>query len=524
MRRVLILLTVVVAQAIPAVAESREKDLDRWLDRDLIPYVQQQLQNHPRFRNETVMFVVLRDNVPASASNALALSIRDRLLDAAVATHGIAVGWQQGRSGNSPESQPQDCKHDDVHYYIGIELTQNLDSSYSVDVRALDLEDRNWVTGFGKHWQGRLSTTQRQAMRQARIDETFLGGRDVPFTLAQTDLLAAQLAHKLSCTMQKRVADEYVVATDVNEPTARALRGTVELISNNLANRQALTLSSDAGRTNAVLSGKAHQIDGVLFQYWLTVTPKGENDDVTALSASAYIVLPDAERNAGSVARLEPVPEPEPELAPEPELPIVSQASSRTVEAAMPLSIPNAGKDWLIAPLRISAPASQSDCSGVSPGIREATFLAGGRRCSLLETDANADSVVFFLEHQAGHGLVRLGSNECRTRTTARIARRGERLRFPITETTTAKYNWSETYEWLLEPDLDTYYAVVVTDAKIARRMANHMDELPLRCSDAIRPGLENDELRSWLSDFAMMTAKSSQHVDWRAIRVKDVL
>ena len=32
MRRILILLTVVVAQAIPAVAESREKDLDRWLD------------------------------------------------------------------------------------------------------------------------------------------------------------------------------------------------------------------------------------------------------------------------------------------------------------------------------------------------------------------------------------------------------------------------------------------------------------------------------------------------------------
>ena len=67
MRRLLILLTVVVAQAIPAVAESREKDLDRWLDNELIPYVQQQLQKHPRFRNETVMFVVLRDNAPPQA-------------------------------------------------------------------------------------------------------------------------------------------------------------------------------------------------------------------------------------------------------------------------------------------------------------------------------------------------------------------------------------------------------------------------------------------------------------------------
>ena len=88
-RRILILLTLVVAQSIPAVAESREKNLEQWLDRDLLPYVQKQLLEHPRFKNETVMFVVLRDNAPASATNALSLSIRDRLLAAAVATQGV---------------------------------------------------------------------------------------------------------------------------------------------------------------------------------------------------------------------------------------------------------------------------------------------------------------------------------------------------------------------------------------------------------------------------------------------------
>ena len=34
-RRILMLLTVLLAQAIPATAESREKDLDRWLDSEL---------------------------------------------------------------------------------------------------------------------------------------------------------------------------------------------------------------------------------------------------------------------------------------------------------------------------------------------------------------------------------------------------------------------------------------------------------------------------------------------------------
>ncbi len=504
-RRLLILLTVVVAQAIPAVAESREKDLDRWLDRDLIPYVQQQLQKHPRFRNETVMFVVLRDNAPASSSNALALSMRDRLLDAAVATPGVSIGWQQGRSGNSPQSQPQDCRHDDVHYYIGIELRQNLDSSYSVEVRALDLEDRNWVTGFGKDWRGRLSTTQRQAMRQPRTDATFLGGRDVPFTLAQTDLLAAQLAHKLSCTMLKRVSDEYVVAVDAAEPQAESLRGTVELISNNLASRQALTVSTDPARANAVLGGKAHQIDGVLFQYWLTVTPKSDADDVSAVSASAYIVLPEATQ-----------------LAEQPAVADVAPAAAPPERPAS-ISIPNAGNDALISPLRIVAPTSAIQCGSQRFSVRQASFMSAPS-CSLLQADARADSVVFFLAHQVNHGLVRLAGDACRDRTTARIARSGESLSFPITRTTTQKYNWSETYDWLLEPEMDTYYAIVVTDARVARRVANHIDALPIRCSAAAREGLEDESLRQWLGDFAMLTARSSQYIDWRGIRVRDVL
>lgn len=495
MKRMMILLTLFVAQSIPTVAESREKDLDRWVDRNLIPYVRQQLVVHPRFKNETVMFVVLDDNAPASTSNALALSIRDRLLAAAVDTPGVAIGWQQGRSGVALESSPQDCMYDDVHYYVGVELTQRLDGSYAVNVRALDLDDRNWVTGFGRRWEGRLSTSQRQAMRQERVDQTFLGARDVPFTLAQTDLLAAQLAHSLSCTLKKRVEAEYVVSVDLIEPPASGLEGTIELISNNLANRQALTLSPDEEAANALLGGKAHRIDGMLHQYWVTITPSGESDDIAALSASAYIVLP---MDGAGPAQIK-----EPDTGPRP-------TTVATGKPAPPVSIPNAGKDALISPLAIVNPPAMADC--------------GFRSCSLLETRARVDAIVFFLEHQANHGLVRLADAECRDRTSARIARSGESVRFPIARTSTQKRDWAETYEWQLAPDLDTYYAVVVTDAKVARRIANHMDKLPMRCSEALRPGLEDESLQQWLNDLAMLTAHAAQHIDWRAIEVRNVL
>ena len=122
-RQMLIVLTLILAGAFPGAAQSREKNLDQWLDRELIPYVKQQLTTHPRFKDETVMFVVLQDNAPASISNDLALSLRDRLLEAAIDSAGISVGWRQGHSENSLETRPDDCLRDKVHYYIGLDLS-----------------------------------------------------------------------------------------------------------------------------------------------------------------------------------------------------------------------------------------------------------------------------------------------------------------------------------------------------------------------------------------------------------------
>jgi len=485
-RRILIILTLILAQSIPTTAESREKDLDRWLDRELVPYVKQQLTVHPRFKNASIMFVVLEDNAPAPSSNKLALSLRDRLLEATINSAGISIGWQQGRSVASLESRPDDCLHDSIHYYVGLELSQNLDSRYSVTVRALDLEDRTWVTGFGKQWSGRLSTIQRQAMRQQSVDKTFLGARDVPFTLEQTDLLASHLAHRLSCTLKQQMEEEYVVSKGTSAPVGDGLDGTVELIGNNLANRQALRLTSDNDKTNAVLSGKAHRIDGVLHQYWLTVTPDSGNDDLAALSVSAYIVLPHAEP-----------------------APVVADRSPRTeIPTRHTITIPNAGKDSLIGPLRIAAPLSSAEC--VWP-------------CSMLQARANTDAIVFFLEHQAHHGLVRLAGEDCRKRTVARIARTGDTLNFPIAKTSTDRNNWSEAHEWTVESDTDTFFAVAATDADVARLIANHIDGLPIRCSTSMRPGLKGAELKTWLTEFASITARSREHIDWRAIQVRDI-
>ena len=141
----------------------------------------------------------------------------------------------------------------------------------------------------------------------------------------------------------------------------------------------------------------------------------------------------------------------------------------------------------------------------------------------MLQARANTDAIVFFLEHQANHGLVRLAGEDCRKRTVARIARTGDTLNFPIARTSTDRNNWTETYEWEVESEMDTFFAVAATDADVARKIANHIDALPIRCSTSLRPGLKGAALKTWLTEFASITAGSREHIDWRAIQVRDI-
>lgn len=504
MKRLLLVVLVLIAQAIPATAQSREKDLDRWLDREAIPHVRQQLLVHPRFKGETVMFVVMRDNRPAPQTNALAIALRDRLLDAAVNTPGVVVGWQQGRTP-ATGGGPVDCARGDVHYYIGIELGQELDSTYSVTVRALDLEDRSWVTGFGMRWQGALGTIQRQAMRQSRIDTTFRGSRDVPFTLAETDLLAAHLAQELSCAIQKSTGGEYVLAAETAENTAPYLETMPVLVGNNLAGRGAVDIAPTAAQGNALLRGMVHRVDGPLYQYWLTVMPDAAAPGLATLGASAYVLLP-----GQALARVD-----------EQGAPSTQGATTRPSPVMASVSVPNAGAEALLAPLQIGAAAAARDCSPLR--TRSGTAFTTQPRCSLLQTTAQSDVIVFFLAHQANHGLVRLGDANCRERTLASIGGSGNPLRFPIPRTDSTG-SVTETLTWFVEPQVDTYYAVAITDARAARVFANHIDRLPMRCSDAVREGLRGERLREWLDTFATLAAESAQYFDWRALQVRNVL
>lgn len=479
-----------------ASAATRQPSLATWVTRDLTPYVAEQLSAHPRFRHEPVRFVVMQNGNPQSTSNGLALSLRDELQQSLVDTPGIRIAWQPARSdiNRNPGQDGIDCAADEVHYYVGLEVRESGQGEFEVEVRALDLEERSWVSGFGRSWRGAISASQHRAWRRYESDPSFLGDREVPYDDSQADLLAAHLAHELGCALLRQVSGEYVA--ELSRPDQRSPDEMLTLISNNLARYRALQLSPDESQTNSIIETTAHRIDEDLYQYWVTVRPKDASAELPALSASAYAYLPEDFITPTVVPILD------------------SAARSR----------PND----LIASLAIVTPDDSRSCERAGSHRQHArldtdAYYAPNASCHAIQAVTSSDSVIFFLQHQLNRGLVRLSDRACDRQTHARIARAGEPLDFALPADSYASASWLPAETWQVNPDTDVFYAIAVRDSRAARAVSKKVSELPQRCTASVRAGLAGRELERWLTDFAGLADRWPSQLDWQIIRVKSV-
>jgi hypothetical protein len=353
-----------------------------------------------------------------------------------------------------------DCTANEVDYYIGLQIGYLGSDEYRIDLRTLDIADRTWVTGFDLTWQGRLTQSQQQALDQPQEDPWFMGARTAPYDPEQTDLLAANLARDLACASLRQTAGEYVVLVASDE---EAPDQTAALVRSNLAALASIQFTDDPARANAVMRGEAHLVDTGLEQYWATIAPIATVSDLPTLTANAYVSF-------------EPV-EPSP---------LESLLSSQSV-------------------------------------LTTASLVRSAGQGVAMQVGMKRDAVVFFLNHQKHHGLVRLAGQDCRSQPDARVLRADERLSRPLPVSNIEPDAASGTAGWTLTPEGDTYYAVAVSDSETAHLLARHIRRLPQRCTSAVRFGLRDEALEQWLTRFAGIVAKRPEHVDWQAIQVRNI-
>jgi hypothetical protein len=285
-------------------------------------------------------------------------------------------------------------------------------------------------------------------------------------------LLAAHLAHELGCSLMRQVSGEYHADANPGNGDGAMTDAILELVSNNLAAYRALQFTRDTSAANARIVGKAHRIDQDLYQYWVTVTPTTASGDLPAISANAYIYLPEEYLQADIATSL-------PEIG------------------ALP-------RDGALTSIQL-----------VELEERPSWYA--------LQTQTSKDAVLFYLNHQQSNGLVRLSDSRCGKFSKARVSRADQYLQFHLPTDTLSGGRWTPASTWQTVPGEDSYYVVAASDTQAARAVGGHIERLPQRCGTSVRQGLEGAALEEWLQGFKAIADHWKTDIDWKIIRVKSV-
>lgn len=478
---------------VPGSAALASQDVEDWVSGDLADYVFEQLTTAPRFASASVHLVVFADGQPVSRTDGLSLALRDSLRRRLAGRKGVRLGWQPDPAApvQQPPSTAEDCEAMRPGLLIGIELRVGSDHTATASMRALDDVERRWVPGFGREWQGRLSAAQRRSFAAAAVDRAYLGRRDVPYSATETDLIASHLAHDLRCRLMRQVTGEYrlAMADTAADPPENddVLAAVPKLVRHQVGGVSSLRLLPAAEAANTQLRGTLHPVAGQLHQYWLVLEPLGTGSDLQPLASSVYVELPaNSPRDIG--------------------------------EPFMPVS--TAG---VLGDMRIVQLAGNPAClrAGSNPAFRG----GGGERCAALRVTVASDAVVFILNHQQNLGLVRLGDARCAPRPSPHVLRRGESVTLRVPDLFAVDdAQWSVVTGGSLAPAGDVYYAIASDDGEAARVIAKHVAALPLRCSDAVRPGLDGAALAYWFRGLTAELETRAHDVAWRAVQTRNVL
>ena len=133
----------------------------------------------------------------------------------------------------------------------------SVNGKLSVKLRALDIAEKRWVSGFGISWQGKASPMQKKALEEQHPDEYLLGLRPLPFNERQADLLAAYLSRNLSCLFNTMERDETIVYVKKENPgKINYFENAFGLVANYLARYREVTVTDDPAKANITVSGK----------------------------------------------------------------------------------------------------------------------------------------------------------------------------------------------------------------------------------------------------------------------------
>jgi hypothetical protein len=269
-----------------------DSELQPWLEKELIPYLTQQLASQPRFKGEPVVLVKIDGANIQPRIDRLTRSIRAQLRDALLDTPGVTLPWEPRvkRPQHHRRAARLDCRSlSQAELFIGLEFGTTASGLQRLSVRAFDIGSRTWVSGFGRSWQGRLTAREQAALYRLEVDEALRGLRVLPFGAGQRDLAAEYLANNLSCLLRQQETLPPVFIDAPKGRESRQLADLLHLTGNQLARFGELRITEQRAEAGVLLRAEQFRLGGGVSQVWIRLLPTTTGSSFAGLDTATYL-------------------------------------------------------------------------------------------------------------------------------------------------------------------------------------------------------------------------------------------
>lgn len=200
----------VLAQCLPALAGAASGgllggDLGHWLNTAAGPALLEILDHHPRFHGETLRVLPMQGGKPTSQSNRLSVALQRALEHQLLQSTSVRIAARDTTGPCGVQA--------DIPYLLGVEIERDGADRYRVHLAVTDVDEGIWVNGASQTWSGRLTTSQRAALRE-RASSDDPGSLANPLALSEPGAIADALNAQLRCALRTLPQTDVRLVTD----------------------------------------------------------------------------------------------------------------------------------------------------------------------------------------------------------------------------------------------------------------------------------------------------------------------
>lgn len=530
----------------PSGKHSSSPELSQWVDTELLPYVAKHLGQHPKFKHQPVLVVSIQgDDIQPEIDN-LTRYIRNQIMETLLDTPGANLLWHPTIRPWQHHRYLADLscgEFNQARYYIGVDIHNSpLDSTVEVSVRALDVHEKKWVSGFHQSWRGQLTPVQQEALSQRYKDEYLRGLRPLPFTADQPDLLASYLAHNLNCLLRHSQTSEEILiyAGPPQNSDLPYFRTALELVDNYLGRSHNVQVVTDPQQATFILESQVHYLHHGLYQVWVTLHNTQDRRYLPGTKTKAYVRLsepsPPQRQTPALSRRLISPPQPPPLISPPqpPPHPRLFSAERGLTPPSQYVRSQNSGS--LIKWIRLRSTPDWRECVTQSRWFGERWVRVLGdvfnsTPCLLVEVAVNHSAHLLLVGQNSQGKLNWMLPASCKTVHAAGVyLKSGEIHRSPLP---IEKIQFLELDKMTGQSRI---YAIAVAEEasaenrwtqgrpkagkKLLYGSSSYVSLVANRLGLCKNQWLSRTSPSSWLGQLDALTAESGQRVQWKGIKL----